>query len=146
MADINLIAGPGIKITEGSVNGSGLIDTVVSAGLVVMPRTANYALLAPDAEKVISNAGAVGNVIITLPPAVALPASGVPFRIRGRVSAAHTLTFQTSGTDVISQGAGVGAAGGNIFSALPGAQIELINDELGKWVGAPLGPTNWSLS
>ncbi len=108
--------------------------------------TGDYTLLSSDNLKIFTNAGATDTVIITLPAAVDLPMNLKPYRIRGRVSAGQILRFQTSGSDVIYQGSAIGGAGGYIESASPGAQIELLNDEAGKWVGAPLGPTNWGLA
>lgn len=109
-------------------------------------KIADYTLLPSDIGLIISNTGASGTVIITLPAAVALPVNGIPFRIRGKVNAGQTLRFQTSGTDVMRQGAGTGAAGGYLESNSVGAQVEIINDEAGKWVAAPLGPTAWGLA
>lgn len=111
-----------------------------------VPLAASPSLALSYHGHIISNVNDSTTKIVTLPPAIALPNSNIPYRIRGRVSAAFNLRFQTSGADVISQGAGVGTAGGYIQSGSPGAQIELINDELHKWVAAPLGPTNWYLS
>jgi hypothetical protein len=109
-------------------------------------KTSDYSVLITDLGVIFSNAGAGGMVTITLPVAAALPVSGIPFRIRGRVSANQIFRFQTQGSDVIYQGAGVGTPGGYLQSNSPGAQVEFLNDEAGKWVAAPLGPTNWSLS
>ncbi len=106
-------------------------------------KTTNYTVVAGDNGNVISNVGAVGIVIITLPPATG---SSTPFRIKGRVSAAFTLRFLAVGSDVISYGSLVGNAGGYIESSSPGAFLELLNDESGKWLALSYGPTNWGVS
>ncbi len=125
---------------------AGTILPAIGEEMLEYIKLINYTIVSGDSNSILSNTGASGDLIFTLPAAVALPASLKPFRIRIKVAAAHNIRIQTVGTDTISQGAGVSNAGGYIESSVQGSQIELINDELGKWVAAPLGPTSWSLN
>lgn len=109
-------------------------------------KTADYSLLLTDIGHIFTQRGAGGIVIFTLPASVPLPVSSIPFRVRGRVSAAFTMRFQTRGTDLIRQGSVDGSAGGYIESDVPGAQIEILQDETGAFVAAPIGPIIWGLA
>ncbi len=145
----------GVAITDTVPHSQSLDNWQSSAGqprleagdfVIELIKTADYTLVSDDNFKIFATIGASGTVIFTLPAAVALPSNGRPYRVRFRVGAAQTLRVLAVGTDVISQGAMVGSAGGNVESNVVGAQIELLNDKAGNWVAAPLGPTLWSLT
>ncbi len=95
---------------------------------VVLNKTADYTLLAADNRKTGTNAGAVSQVIYTL------PAAAVGQERKFYVSAAYNLRVLSIGTDTIRYGASVSIAAGYIQSAAVGSYVKLECFAAGKWI------------
>lgn len=106
-----------------------------SAGTVTA-HTADATLAAGALSSVHSNAGAAGNIVLTL------PASTAGMEVTFSVDAAHKLSIEPNGTETISAPTtGVpGAAGKGISNSTTGCNIKLFCAVAGNWhVSSPIG-------
>ena len=96
----------------------------------VLTKTADYTLTVGQSGAVVTNTGASGAVVITLPPAV----PGLTYT--GAVSTAQALRFDPDGTETISlPSTGVpGAAGKYLTCSTVGCTVVLRCVKAGNWV------------
>jgi hypothetical protein len=96
----------------------------------VLTKTANHTLTLPENGSLVTNAGASGTVVLTL------PAATVGLEYRGHVRAAFALRFDPNGSEVIGNptaGSADGGAGKYIGSSTVGAAIHLVCSTAGRW-------------
>jgi hypothetical protein len=103
----------------------------LSAGQWVLPRTADLALTSAHSGACITNTGAVGQVILTLPAATLTNGVGPTYLVC--VRAAQNIRIVAAGTDVINLPLAASAAGGRIDSATARSTIRLFVSEAGFW-------------
>ncbi len=94
---------------------------------VNVPRTSSLVLVTGDSGKTYTNAGASGDIVLTLPTLVI----GQVYRVR--VLAAFYIKVLAVATDQIYLGANLSAAAGYVRSNIPGACLEIEAVAAGIW-------------
>ena len=107
---------------------------VVATNIKVVNVTADATLGSGDSGNLYTNDGAAGQVILTLPPAVAIPVSGEALVFGFSVVTAQNLRIQVgNAADQIREGALQSIVNGYIESAVPGAIIWMVNTKANEW-------------
>ena len=125
-AGLGWLAAAVLRATAGQ---SGL--GALSAGQWVLPRTADLTLTSAHSGALITNTGAAGQVILTLPAATLTNGVGPSYLFT--VRAAQNIRIVAAGTDVINLAAAASAAGGRIDSNTVRSSIHLFVSEAGFW-------------
>ncbi len=115
-----------------SLGGWGQVDAQDLRKLNVLTKTADYTLLTADSGSLITNTGATGTVVISLPAATV----GLHYRFQNR--AAQALRIDPNGSEVIANNtvnSADGGAGKYIGTATTavGASIHLVCLAAGRW-------------
>ncbi len=117
------------------INGSNQLSYIGGGGggssqPTLINKGTDYAIVSPG------DAGVqfTGNVVFTLPAAVAIPGSNIPFRVGFLVPPSGELSVICVGSDLIQNGVYSISSTGNIFSSDFGTTFWLVNTGLNQWV------------
>lgn len=122
-------------------NGLIVLDTTGNnpVNKIIVPKTTNYTLLSTDSNKVFTNAGAAGTIVLTLPTAV----SGILYN--GLTTTAQILRFQAPAGVTITVAGTSSTSGGTLSSAaVTGSSITLIAASSTQWFGFGGGYGTWT--
>lgn len=103
-------------------------------------KTANYTLIVSDQNSTLTNDGAAGTVIFTLPPA----AVGLSYSFS--VETAQIFRAVAVGSDVIRIGASQSAAAGNVQSSVVGSALLLRCTKTGIWTTVGGAAGTWTVT